>query len=152
MADETKSATTETQPQPLVINVGRAPTATSETGGGDVTKLREESASYRTQRNAALRRSFAFEQVLKHFDIDTSVITDDALKGLSIKDGKVEGSFEFVAKMPETKTPPPPPSTPPPAKVPGGDATTLTLEDVAKMTTKEINQNWDKVKAVLEAR
>ena len=63
-------------------------------------KVNQEAAGHRVARNAALRRSHALDTMLTAHQIDTSGVTDDALKGLEIEDGKVTGTFTYTAPAP----------------------------------------------------
>ena len=79
----------------------QTPEAVASPNGKDeapdrVTELSKESASYRTQRNEALRRAHAFETMLNAHGVNTSGVTDDALKALPIKVGKVDGQFSYT--------------------------------------------------------
>jgi len=105
-----------------------------------VAELSRESASYRTQRNDALRRSHAFETMLSAHSIDTSGVTAEALERLPIANGAVDGKFAYEApKLNPGKAPARETETAAPAA--------LTRETVKGMTPDEINSRWPEIKA-----
>ena len=106
-------------------------------------KLHSESANYRTQRNSALRRLNALEQVVKGHNIDVSSITDDSVKHLTIEDGKVVDNFTYTP--PQLSKP----SNQNSHRKQGGIGEDLSLDSIAKMSPDQINQNWDKISQVL---
>ena len=105
-------------------------------------ELSKQSASYRVQRNEAVRRAHAFEVMLTAHGVDTSNVTSEALRGLPVKDGRVDGQFEY--------TPPklnPAPKTDAPPRVEKGAA--LTLDEVRQWPADQINKRWDEVQALM---
>lgn len=107
----------------------------------------QQLAAYRSQRDTAIRRVHALETICKHHSIDVSSVTPEALAKLPINKGVVDGAFEYSPPPPKPKDPPPKPTEPGKGRKDGE----LTKEDVKKMSHKEINDNWDKVKVVLAA-
>ena len=109
-----------------------------------IAELSHESATYRTQRNEAVRRAHAYETMLKAHGVDLSGVTVDKLNAMPINAGRVEGQFDY---------------TPPKIEVPKNaainqraeGAATLTLEQVENWPREEINRRWPEVKALLEA-
>lgn len=101
-----------------------------------VAELSRESASYRTQRNDAVRRAHAYETMLKAHGVDTGVVTDDALKALPIKAGKVDGQFQYTPPKIDV------PRTEPAQRVEGKPA--LTLAELASGSDQELNIDQQK--------
>lgn len=113
-----------------------------------IASLSKESANYRTQRNTALRRSAAYETMLGAHNIKTDDVTEDALEGLLIKNGKVDSEFKYSAPKPEsTKTRT---SESPNTRVTPEKGTTLTRADIAGMSEEQINKRWDEIAPQLE--
>lgn len=124
----------------------KTPEAVAPPNGKDetpdrVAELSKESAGYRTQRNAAVRRAHAYETMLKAHGVDTSGVTDDALKGLPIKAGQVDGQYQYTPPKIDV------PRTEPAQRVEGKPA--LTLEEVRTWPADEINKRWDEVSALM---
>ena len=133
MADDAQS----TAPAP-----GATPPA-AEPSGDKVAELSRESASYRTQRNAAVRRSHCYEVMLKAHGIDLAPVTSEAMAGLPIKAGAVDGAFAYTApkiEVPKQAKPPEAAATPP----------ALTKEALNTMSAADINKRWDEVSALLK--
>ena len=132
MADE--ATATEGQPEGGAKPAGDAPDRVAE--------LSKEAASYRTQRNAALRRSHAYETMLKAHGVDLTPVTEDSLSGLPINAGRVDAPFEY--KPPKIEVPKQVQASATP-----GAAPALTKEALRSMSVDEINKRWDEVSAVL---
>ena len=145
----------ENNPTP---NPSPAPQPTPEQGDNHAAleAARGEAASYRVARNSALRRAHALEQVAAAHNIDLDTISDEALSKLAIKDGKVVDKFEYAAPgisgagaSKPTQTPAGSSGAPPSStSKASGD---ITMDDIRSMSMQDINNNWAKVKAVLEA-
>lgn len=139
---------------------GGSPIATSDPGGKtdsstessvdsnelsrlrtELDKLRNESASYRTQRNASLRREAALAQVVKAHNINFELDSVD-LNVFKITNGVAEGELDYSPAKVEPKQP----------DVAGQGSPGLTMDDIAKMSEKEINANWEQVSQVLSAQ
>lgn len=121
-------------------------------GGADprdaqIAELRREAGSYRTQRNAALRRSHAFETIVNAHQIDASSVTEAALAALPISEGKVDGQFQY--------TPPKPTATPASRQAvrvgETGQESALTREAIAEMRPDQVNARWNEIKEFLRA-
>jgi len=102
-------------------------------------RLQDESAARRVQRNDALKQAHAYKTIIdahkiKHGDLD--------LSQLSVKDGKVEGDINYTPSGGSQISPPP---------TPNNAASGLTREQVATMTTDEINARWSEVERALSA-
>lgn len=108
-----------------------------------IAELSRENASYRTQRNGALRRAHAYETMLKAHGVDLSGVTDAALSALPISGGKVDAPYEYTPPKVEV-----PKADPPAARTEGGPA--LTVEEVRKWPAAEINKRWAEVSKLLE--
>ena len=106
-------------------------------------ELSKESAGYRRQRNDALRRATAFETMLKAHGVDTSGVTSEKLRELPVKDGRVDGVFEYTPPKVKTETRT---DAPPRVEQPAG----LTVDEVRKWAPEQINARWSEVKALLE--
>ena len=102
--------------------------------------------AYRSQRDMAIRRVAAYETILKHHNISTATVTPDRLETLPIKDGVIDGKFEYAPPPPKVKEPPAKPTEP--GKNGGGE---MTLDDVQKMSREQVNSDWENVSAVLAA-
>ena len=108
-----------------------------------VKSLSKEAASYRAQRNEALREGAAFKSMLTAFNVDTTLDTHK-LADLKIEDGQVSGSYEYS---------PPKPTAPTGSGTPtfaDNKDTSLTREQLEKMSYDDINANWDKVQAAMK--
>lgn len=79
--------------------------------------------------------------MLKAHGVDTGVVTDDALKALPIKAGKVDGQFQYTPPKIDV------PRTEPAQRVEGKPA--LTLDEVRTWPADEINKRWDEVSALM---
>ena len=101
---------------------------------GQIDKLRNECAGYRTERNASLRREAALSQVLSKHNIEFDIVRAD-LGGFKIESGKAVGELEYEPAKVSKKEP----------DVSGAGNPTLTMEDVAKMSESQINANWEAV-------
>ena len=108
-----------------------------------VAELSRESAAYRTQRNDALRRAHAYETMLKAHGVDLSGVTSEALAGLPISGGKVDGAFAYTPPKVEV------PRGTPPAERAGDGKPALTLDEVRRWPSAEINKRWSEVSALL---
>ena len=108
-----------------------------------VADLSKESASYRTQRNEAVRRAHAYETMLKAHGIDTNTVTNEALSNIPIKAGKADAPYQY--KPPKIAVP----RAIKPQKA-GTQAEPITLEQVKKWPSAEINRRWDEVKILLK--
>ena len=110
-----------------------------------VSALRKESATYRVQRNAALRESHALRAITTAHNVKTDdVLTETALGVLTIEDGKVTGEFEY--KAPKLKT-----QQQREVKQDSTKSVALTAEAIEAMSYDEINKNWDEVVAVWQS-
>ena len=110
-----------------------------------IAELSRESAAYRTGRNEALRRAHAYETILKAHGIDVSGVTSEALSGLPISGGKVDGVYAYTPPKIEV------PRAPEPARA-GDDKPPLTLDEVRKWPADEINRRWTEVKGLMEKK
>ena len=132
--------------------VETAPAAPVDNGEGDstsdsarVAELGREAASYRTQRNDALRRAHALDTIVRAHNIAVDdVMTPEALDRLPINAGQVDGPFRYV----------PPKFTAPVAAggssaAPASSEVTLSRETIESMTPEQINARWDDIKAFL---
>ena len=108
--------------------------------GTELEKARNEAASYRNQRNVALRKLHASETVISKHNIKFDLNQAD-LGGLAIKDGKVEGEFEYSPGKPDNSPP----------KKDGDTKEALTYADVQKMDRHQMQARWDEVQKVMEA-
>ena len=77
--------------------------------------------------------------VLEAHSIDISGITNEAVSGLPIDNGKVDGSFQYTKPSVGNGKP-----TSDPKKT-GDDKGVLTLDQVKGWSPEQINKNWDKV-------
>ena len=107
-----------------------------------IAELSKESASYRVQRNEAVRRSHAYETILKAHGVDLAGVTAESLAALPISEGKVDGQFKYTPPKIEV------PKRTDPAK-PADGGTQLTLDEVKTWSADKINANWDKVRALM---
>ena len=141
MSDAAARAEPSTQPEGGNVSPGeRFP------GGSDprIAELSRESAGYRTQRNAAVRRAHAYETMLKAHGVDTSGVTTEALEAIPISGGQADGPFAY---------------TPPKIEVPKADTggqraegkAAPTLDEIRKWPADQINKRWDEVKAAMAA-
>ena len=87
----------------------------------------------------AMKKITALQTIIKAHNITVDFDKLDVSE-LKFENGEVKGEFKYDPKQPGT-----PPATPP------KDTKELTYEDVKKMSSKEINKNWDKVAPILEA-
>lgn len=106
----------------------------------ELEKVRNQAAGFRVQRNVALRESHALKQVVSAHNISFDVTTADT-GGLAIKDGKVEGEFEYTPPTQQRTKEPTPPQ--------GQNDNPLTVDDIRKMTPAQINERLDDVNKVL---
>ena len=105
-----------------------------------IAELSKESASYRTQRNTALRKAAAYEAMLSAHGVKVE-LDADALANLPISGGKVDGQYAYTAPKIEGAKPAPRQSA----------NTGLTIDEIKTMDTRTINSRWDEVQKVLEA-
>ena len=112
-----------------------------ESSNQRIAELSKESASYRTQRNEALRKAHAYETILKAHNVDISQVKTESLESLPISGGKVDGVFKY--KPPKIEVP-----KEPKAKAEG--SAPVTLDEVKKWPAAKINKNWGTVTALLE--
>ena len=108
-----------------------------------VAELSRESASYRTQRNEALRRSHAYETMLKAHGIDLAPASSETVQNLPIKAGSIDGKWDYTPpkiEVPKQAKPPEAAATP----------TALTKEALHTMSHEEINKRWDEVSALMQ--
>jgi len=117
------------------------------TGSALAAELRRESASYRTQRNAALREAHAYKTMLLAHNIAVDGVNEDKLKDLPISDGRVDGKFDYT---PPAIAVPAKPTSQANASI-GGNAKPLTLDEVGGWSEEQINANWDEVQRLLIA-
>ena len=110
-----------------------------------IAELSRESAGYRTQRNAAVRRAHAYETMLKAHGVDLSGVTAEKLDAIPISGGAADGPFAY---------------TPPKVEVPKPDEggrgraegkAQPTLDEIRKWPADQINARWDEVKAAMAA-
>ena len=105
--------------------------------------LRKEAASYRTQRNAALREAHVLSTVLNAHNIafDMGAVSMDTLE---ISDGKVTTPYSYsIPTSASNASSSPTPVAP--------SSTRLTRQDVEAMTTAQINERWDDVSSLMKA-
>ena len=108
-----------------------------------IERLQSESASYRVQRNQALRESHALREVAKAHSADMDQMTEEALGNLKIANGKVDGEFSYKAPSLASQVT----ATPVQTKTP--DTVAMDISSLATMSSKEINDNWDEVSQLL---
>ena len=106
-----------------------------------------QAASYRVQRNAALREAHALRTIAKAHQIDISGVTPEALATLPIEEGKVDGVFQYT---PPKLTTLPNTTKTETTRLGAEGSVTLTRESIEAMDSAEINKRWDEVKAFLE--
>ena len=108
-----------------------------------VAELSREAASYRSQRNQALRRASAYLTMLKAHSVDVSMVTEESLSNLPIHEGKVDGEFKYKA---------PSINVPKARQNQRADTGTrsMTLGDIKSMSMSQINAQWGDVKRVLQ--
>ena len=113
-------------------------------GGVDrrISELSREAASYRSQRNLALRKAHAYETMLKAHSVDVSAVTEASLETLPINEGKVDGEWKYK---------PPSITVPKTQQHQRADTGTrgLSLDDVRNMSVKQINDQWSEVHRAL---
>lgn len=106
-----------------------------------------EAASYRSQRNAALRKASAYETMLKAHSISLEVVTDEALEAMTIRDGRVDSPFKYTAPKPEASDTK---ETRTAQRVGTEKPAGLTRDDISGMSEDEINRRWDEIAPVLQ--
>ena len=124
-----------------------APEASPDAGNAQaarVAELTREAASYRTQRNAALRRAHALETIARAHNLDLTPVTDDAVNALPIHNGAVDGAFAYKPPTPAAHT-----QRPAPRAVEPSESGTLTREAIEAMSHAEINRRWSDIKEFL---
>ena len=98
-------------------------------------------ASYRTQRDNAVRKAHAYATMLKAHGISTDTITDASLQQITIHAGEADSPFEYKA---------PKISVPAPVKTNKTEPCPQpTLEEVKTWGEDKINDNWDMVKNLM---
>lgn len=135
MSEESKKIADQKPPHPDKVT----PVTDNEFEG----VMSREAAKYRGARNKALKELHAAKAVLKGHNIP---FDPDAgkLDKLTIKDGVVEGEFEYNKPKIE-------PVVQKSSRASGdGDASVLTRDDLKKLSPEEINSRWDEVKDVLK--
>ena len=138
-------APVEPKPQPPTTDPVVPPVTTAATiNPADLESLRNESAKYRVQRNDALRQTHALKAVLAAHNISFDVTQAD-LGALSIDNGAVQGEFSYTPNNPTS-------SAPASQHQPAGAATpaVLTKDAISKMTSAQINENWEEISKVLK--
>ena len=96
----------------------------------------------RAQRDLAVRQAHAYKTILDHHGIKLDQVRPQALAALPVKQGVADGVFSYTP--PTTKQPPPPP-----ADAGSGSKSELTIDEVKKMSSEDINKNWDAVSSLL---
>ena len=123
---------------------GTKTTTDPKTPEEQVSKANRQAARYRTQRNAALRRAHAMETMLKAHNISLEAMTEARLSEMPIHGGKVDGEFGYKAPRPQQ------PTSTRVAQPASGGSNVLTADDLAGMSTSQINARWDEVKELLK--
>lgn len=133
MSEETNNAPeAQTQPNPLQSEV--------DTLSAKVRDLQAEAASYRTQRNEAMRMNHARGKIMDAHNI-AHEFDSDQLAALKIEEGKVIGDYPYQA-ITKPSEPAPQPSAP----------RRMTINDVKNMTAEQIEENWDLVSEVMKSQ
>ena len=141
MPDEPETTVDPSEDVPTVESLQGRIQQLEANHAAEIQSLRQEAARYRVSRNDALRRAHALSTVIKAHNVSFSI--DDAdLSSLDIKDGSVTGDFKYEPKKISDKPLP---------NVAKGE-TGLTMDRIREMSAKELSENWDEVKTVLESQ
>ena len=126
-----------------MTNENKEATAEESTSDSVVVEETPVAPSVETGRyNEALRKVSAMESILKAHQIDTSVMTEEALSAIPVVDG-VAGAFDYKPPKPAS------PAKPASVRMGGNKPVALTVDQIESMSETEINQRWSEVSAVL---